>query len=236
MGYETILSSGIWWKIFNGFFKLIFAPYFLALVLSIFNRKKFKNKDILLFILFATLVICLLRLAFYFSGVISIRYMYPLVPLMLILSIPGFIYATKPLQKFIKDIRIRKIIICILLVLLCAGSIWKALHFRDKKTYLSLVSQDIINNISVNDPIAYISNLDIRPGYRVDINASIYFNNNIISKEIKEICKYEVKYKRKVFILWEGKTKSFDSSEYRKINTYNLKNSKTAYLYQFIGN
>ena len=158
---NIILSISAWYNFIVDrlAFDAMFIPVSILVVLALFNRKEYRNTKTLRFILTA-LVVTLISRYIYFVNMemkINTRYLFSAAFYLIILCVPGFmliILLLKKLSHKVKWIR-EKYLIIFLLLIIAAGSIWKALGTPDKKEYI----QGTATIVKASAPAILISNL-----------------------------------------------------------------------------
>jgi len=136
-------------------FDAMFIPVSILIVFALFNCREYKNAKVLRFILTA-LVVTLISRYIYFVFMetkINTRYLFTAAFYIIILCVPGFMLIIRLLKKLTG--RKEKYLIIFLLLIVAAGSIWKALGSVDKKAYIRGTAEIL----KASAPAVLISNL-----------------------------------------------------------------------------
>lgn len=198
-------------------FDAMFIPVSILIFLALFNRKEYKNTEMLRFILTA-LVVCLVSRYIQFVHAdrnINTRYLYPAAFYVIVLCIPGFtliILLLKKLTNKTRWIKERYLVIFLLLII-AAGNIWKAFGTPDIKQYIQSTAKIVrasgpavlISNVDDPRRVAWHSRAELIPlSSVVDIDNPVDFDNamKVLSSRNKNIfllIKFKDNEFRKIF-------------------------------------
>jgi hypothetical protein len=229
----NIISFSNCVHIVKGGIGMITVPYLFFIVMSFWARQYFRQKKILFFILLAFFICLFVRIGYYFSGTIAIRYMMPILPLAVILGIPGFFLCVKVIRNHVPNSCKRYVLFAMLISISIAG-IAKSLHFRDRKMFLETVSKDIQRiSDAPADKLTYISDIDLRPGYLCGLDTDVIVRADLSLAHISKICRNKVALGRKVFLFMFNDGKINNEKAFVKLKEYTIKKNKKAFLYQY---
>jgi FlaA1/EpsC-like NDP-sugar epimerase len=204
---EVIFSMSAWYNfIFERLLlDAIFLPVAILIVFAVFNRKEYRNTNMLRFILTALVLTLVSRYAFFVrvDMKINTRYLYTTAFYVIILCVPGFLLIVRLLKYLTKKyvwIKEKHLIIFLVLVIgiACIG---KALHPPNRKCYLqdtakiiksteALVPPIIISNVRDAKrvarhskaqliPLSYVTNIDNPINLESALKTLSSKNNNI---------------------------------------------------------
>ena len=146
---DVILSISNWYNFIVDrlAFDALFIPVSILIVFALFNRREYKNKTVLHFILTALTVSLVSRYMYfvYMHMKINTRYLFPVAFYVIILCVTGFMLIIRLLKLSTgRNSRIKeKHLIVFLILIIGAGSIWKALGAPDRKQYIHETAKTI---------------------------------------------------------------------------------------------
>lgn len=231
---EVILSFSAWYDFIVDrlAFDAMFIPVCILVIFALFNRKEYKNTNVLRFVLIALIISMISRYAQFVNNNMKInsRYLYPITFYIIILCVPGFtliILLLKKLTHKISWIK-EKYLIIFLLLIIAIGSILKALGKPDRKQYI----HDTAKIIKVSAPAILISNL--RDSRRVawHSNAELILLSSVVNianpLDLSNALKMLNSKNKNIFLLIK-----FKDSEFRKLFNNNKFPEELIFLKEF---
>jgi len=161
---EIILSISAWYNFIveRLILDAIFPPVAILIVFAVFNRKDYRNTNLLRFILTALVLTLVSRYAFFVSVDMKIntRYLYTTAFYVIILCVPGFPLAVRFLKYLTRKIIWikEKHLTVLLLLIIGIACIGKALNPPEKKLYIQDTAKIIRASSAPASPIL-ISNI-----------------------------------------------------------------------------
>ncbi len=209
---HPFLSLELWFDFFNKNLKSWWFAVFAMLVMVPFGIRQFRNRNGLIYIISAMLLILTTRMLLYFNDTqFNSRYLYPFTLLCVIICVAGFKPSIITLEFIFRYCKIplkRNHIVILGVIILAVLSLGKVLHPPRPKTYISTAAAIAARHIPSNAKACVITN---SPDQRMAFHAGAayqYINN----KDIKLLDSYLRNFSRRydrVFLFLENIDISF---------------------------
>jgi len=212
--------------------QIIFVPFLIFLVASCRGRRYFRAQRLALVLLVMLAGMLLLRMTYFIFGIPSARYLLPTVPLFILLGTPGFLVCCQWIRRYCPRPWGRKYLPAIGIILVTLCCIGKSLHFRDAKSYIQQVGDDLAHH-TTGRAVTFITNIDSRPSRLRVGETKVIEIPQLQWEQLLRICRHEQAAQRQIFLFLQNYPQAVKEMQLKIIGRYDFRAKHyILYVYQ----